>query len=161
MQLNLRLRAFYHATPMRKLHLISIPASLLAAAALCALAAAPSANAGERMSLSRAAGSPETPALLGRFYGTPFDPKKLEGEVQQALQRSPDDGNLHEMAAYLAILKADDHAALLHFLRAALDVSSAAPEGLPLEPLQRHAGTGRPHHPGPARSSPRSTPTPR
>jgi cellulose synthase operon protein C len=78
--------------------------------------------------LTRSTGAPEITALLGRFYGTPFDPQKIEADVQQALQRFPTDGSLHEVAAYLSILKGDDRAALEHFLRASLDIAAAGPE---------------------------------
>jgi tetratricopeptide (TPR) repeat protein len=114
---------------MRKPEVWPRTASLIASVALSlAPLLAPAAFAGERMALTRSAGAPEISALLARFYGSPFDPQKIDGELQQALARFPDDGSLHEMSAFIALLKGDDRGALLHFLRASLDVNAAAPE---------------------------------
>ncbi len=79
-------------------------------------------------SVVHANGSSGTAVLVDRFYGTPFDPQKIDLEVQKALEANPDDGNLHEVAAYLAVLRGSERLALAHFLRAALDVNAAAPE---------------------------------
>lgn len=77
-----------------------------------------------RVSLGAAGGDAEIDALAARFYGETLDPAAMRAELEAALERHPESATLHEMAAHLAELRADDRAAWLHWLSAASDTST-------------------------------------
>jgi cellulose synthase operon protein C len=65
--------------------------------------------------------STEVDALVERFFGEGAQAPELEAELRSALLKYPTSGALHEVAAYSAVLAANDHAAWEHFLLAAAD----------------------------------------
>src|SRR5215470_13726168 len=77
--------------------------------------------------LTASSSSSEIDALVARFYGDAGS-ADLSGEIEAALARAPGHAALHEIAAYQAILRADPHLALQHFMRAAADKNAVAPE---------------------------------
>ncbi len=71
--------------------------------------------------------SPASGSLLQRFYGDE-GPGALASSIEAAIQASPADPDLHEIAAYGAILRGDEAAAIRHFLSAAASTKAVAPE---------------------------------
>ncbi len=78
----------------------------------------------ERFEVREATGDPAIDALAERFYAPAMDPAAMREEVGALLARFGDDATLNEMAAHLAELREDDHAAWAHWLRAATDTRS-------------------------------------
>ena len=64
--------------------------------------------------------SPEVDALVATFFGGALPPD-FDAQLSVALSKFPTSGALHEVAAYWALLQADDHASWEHFLLAAAD----------------------------------------
>lgn len=65
---------------------------------------------------------PEVGALAERFYGgAPFDHESFAAELAVLLERYPGNATLHEMAAHLAVVRADMQGAWEHFAAAAAD----------------------------------------
>ncbi len=73
---------------------------------------------------SASSGAPAIDALSQRFYAAELDPASMQVEVDALLEEHPGSALLHEMAAQLAELREDDHAAWEHWLRASADLSS-------------------------------------
>jgi tetratricopeptide (TPR) repeat protein len=71
---------------------------------------------------------PGAAALAEELYGSETPPSEIDAKIHAALQQFPDDPVLHEMAAYSAILAADQHEAWFHFMKAAADRDSALGE---------------------------------
>jgi hypothetical protein len=89
--------------------------------------AGPSLPKGQTLALTHSGTGPEVAAVLEAFYGKSFEPVALERQLRDALERTPDNPDLHEVAAYLSLMRGDADGSELHFLRAALDVGAAAP----------------------------------
>ena len=75
---------------------------------------------------------PELTALQESFYSGSTKLSAMSQELQTTLEGYPHCAELHEMAGYLAILRADDHGTWAHFLSAAA-VSESSLAGLYLE----------------------------
>lgn len=78
--------------------------------------------------LQEAASGPEVEALVGRFYSPELDREAIERELAALLERYPGAAGLHEVAALLATLRDDDHAAWSHWMSAAADLRSPLTE---------------------------------
>jgi tetratricopeptide (TPR) repeat protein len=89
--------------------------------------AGPTLPPGETVHLTHSATGPEVAALIEAFYGKSLEAAVVDQQLHEALARYPDNPDLHEVAAYLALLRGDADGSELHFLRAALDVGAAAP----------------------------------
>lgn len=108
----------------------------LAAALLCATAACAGARGEGGPSLppgvspifqQASARAPEAAGILAALYGPSFDAAALKARVEAALVATPTDPDLHEAAAYLALLRGDQDTNELHSLLASLDARAAAP----------------------------------
>lgn len=73
---------------------------------------------------SAASGSMAIPQLAERFYSAEIDLAAMRREVDALLARHPADATLHEMAALLAELRADDSGSWEHWLRASADLGT-------------------------------------
>ena len=82
---------------------------------------------GQVVALTHSGTGPEVAALVEAFYSTAPEPSALQKQLLDLLVRYPDNPDLHEVAAYLALMTGDARASELHFIRAALDVGAAAP----------------------------------
>src|ERR1700722_14249177 len=74
---------------------------------------------GQVVALTHSGTGPEVAALLAAFYGASPEPGPELGALQKQLLdllgRYPDNPDLHEVAAYLALMTGDARASELHF----------------------------------------------
>ncbi len=66
---------------------------------------------------------PEVKEVINIAYGADFDYDDLYDLVQKTVQKYPDNGNLHEVAAFLALLGSDSRSYFAHLVKAASDIN--------------------------------------
>lgn len=78
----------------------------------------------EKWDLVKGAALPEADSLIAEFYGGKFVMADIDKKVEAALKKYPDNSALHEIAAYLSVLKDDTFGQWYHFMKAASDINS-------------------------------------
>ena len=73
----------------------------------------------------RSESGPEVVEVVKLAYGKSFEMDDLEKKVNSALKKYPDNADLHEVAALIALLKADSHSAFNHLIKASMDLNAA------------------------------------
>ncbi len=72
----------------------------------------------------RSESGPEVAEIVKLAYGKSFKPDVLSEKLSAALKKYPDNGDLHEVAAMLAMLKTDNKAFFRHLIKAAMDLNN-------------------------------------
>ena len=72
----------------------------------------------------RSKNGPEVKEVVKLAYGKSFEAEGLAKKLNATLKKYPDNANLHEVAALLAILKADNKAVFRHLIKASMDLNA-------------------------------------